>query len=45
MKGLKEITVVGLSQGKKEKIRGRGREKEEINKQIMKKEETKWQGM
>ena len=35
---------MGLSQGKKEKIRGRGREREE-NKQIMKDEETKWQGM
>jgi hypothetical protein len=40
-----EITVVGLSQGKKDKSRGRGREREEINKQIMKNEETKWQGM
>ena len=45
MKGLKEITVVGLFQGKKEKIGGRGREREEINKQIMNNEETKWQGM
>jgi hypothetical protein len=28
VKGLKEITVVGLSQGKKEKSRGKGRERE-----------------
>jgi hypothetical protein len=37
--------VVGLSYGKKEKSTGRGREEEEINKQLMKNEETKRQGM